>query len=153
MCIRDRSGRGPRTDGESYPNPVGGLTNQSSETPLSENFIFGPTGRSSNQLYDVRHARLRLHADFRRLPELFSAFAKVNLMTVIGVDIKSIDAYKLLEENYMYGAGDIVEVELLVETLWFREWAGRLMPEAVQIYVGLAEPPPTLIDGYAPTYQ
>lgn len=127
--------------GAGYPPPAGGMTDQPRETPLSDNFVFGPTGRSSNHLYDVRHARLVLHADYRRLPEFFNALGQVNFMTVINARITGLDEYQLLHDLYMYGEGDIVEVELIVETLWLREWTAALMPDAVKMYVGLLPPP------------
>lgn len=127
--------------GAAYTPPAGGMTNQPRETKISENYAFGPTGRSSNSLYDVRHARLLMHADFQRLPEFFNALARVNLMTVINARFTALDEYQLLQDLYMYGQGDVVEVELIVETLWLREWTAELMPEDVQVYVGLKDPP------------
>ncbi|MEO0514406.1 MAG: hypothetical protein AAF086_03820 [Planctomycetota bacterium] len=124
-----------------YPPPAGGMTDQPRETKLSENFVFGPTGRSSNGLYDVRHARLLAHVDYQRLPELLNAIGQVNLMSVINLRITSLDEYELLNELYMYGQGDVVEVEMIIETLWLREWTAKLMPDDTKVYVGLKAPP------------
>jgi len=124
-----------------YPPPAGGMTDQPRETKLSENFVYGPTGRSSNSLYDVRHARLVVHVDYQRLPELLNAIAQVNLMTVLNMKITSLDEYELLKEFYMYGQGDVVEVEMIIETLWLREWTSKLMPQDTKVYVGLEAPP------------
>ena len=136
-----RGGRTGARPGGAYAPPVGGMTNQANETPLSDNFAFGPTGRSSNQLYDVRHVRLLMHADFARLPEFFNALGQVNMMTVLNMRMSALDEYELLNQQYMYGKGDVVEVEMIVETLWLRDWTAALMPEDVKVYVGLAEPP------------
>ncbi|MEM9882824.1 MAG: hypothetical protein AAF800_07900 [Planctomycetota bacterium] len=133
-------GGGPRVGDASYGPPAGGMTDRAREEPLSENFVFSPTGRSSNSLYDVRHARLLLHADYQRLPELFNALGSVNLMTVLNARVTALDEYELLGQRYMYGQGDVVELELIIETLWLREWTAPLMPEAVKVDVGLAEP-------------
>lgn len=127
--------------GAGYPPPVGGKTDQPRETKLSENFVIAPTGRSSNALYDVRHARLLAHVDYQRLPELLNAIGSVNLMTVLNMKVNAVDEYELLNELYMYGQGDVVEVEMIVETLWLRDWTSKLMPEDVKIYVGLLDPP------------
>ncbi len=126
----------------SYGPPAGGLTNQSRETKLSDNFHYGPTGRGSNQLFDVRHARLRVHADYQRLPELFNAISQTNLMTVLDVQVNALDVYgpEVMGQFYVYGAGDIVDVSLIVETIWLRDWTKDLMPDTVQQYVGLIEP-------------
>lgn len=125
----------------SYPPPAGGKTDQPRETKLSENFVIAPTGRSSNALYDVRHARLIAHVDYQRLPELLNAIGSVNLMTVLNMRVNAVDEYELLNELYMYGQGDVVEVEMIIETLWLREWTSKLMPEDTKIYVGLLDPP------------
>lgn len=127
--------------GSGYTPPAGGMTNQAQETPLSDNFAYGPTGRASNQLYDVRHVRLLVHADFKRLPEFFNALSRVNMMTVLNMRINALNEYDLLGQQYMYGEGDVVEAELIVETLWLRDWTAKLMPEDVKVYVGLADPP------------
>lgn len=140
-----RSNRGGTTPGvgggASYPPPAGGKTDQPRETKLSENFVIAPTGRSSNALYDVRHARLIAHVDYQRLPELLNAIGSVNLMTVLNMRVNAVDEYELLNELYMYGQGDVVEVEMIIETLWLREWTSKLMPEDTKIYVGLLDPP------------
>ena len=126
-----------------YNPPVGGLTNQPRETKLSDNFHYGPTGRGSNQIFDVRHARLHVHADYQRLPELFNAISQTNLMTVLDVQVNALDVYgpEVMGAYYVYGAGDIVDVSLIVETIWLRDWTKQLMPETVQQYVGLIDPP------------
>lgn len=129
------------TTGAVYPPPAAGMTNQPKESPLSENFGYGPTGRSSNQLYDVRHVRLLMHVDFQRLPEFFNILGQINQMTVLNTRVEAIDEYELLGQQYMYGQGDVVEVEMIIETIWLREWTAALMPEDVKIYLGLVEPP------------
>jgi len=125
-----------------YGPPAGGLTNQARETKLSDNFHYGPTGRGSNQIFDVRHARLRVHADYQRLPELFNAISQTNLMSVLDVQVTALDVYgpEVIGSYYVYGAGDIVDVAMIVETIWLRDWTKDLMPEEVQQYVGLIEP-------------
>ncbi|MEM6853424.1 MAG: hypothetical protein AAF593_03350, partial [Planctomycetota bacterium] len=81
-----------------YPPPTGGKTDKPRETKLSENFVFGPTGRSSNSLYDVRHARVIAHVDYQRLPEVLNAIASVNMMTVLNMQVTAVDEYELLND-------------------------------------------------------
>lgn len=144
-AVRSRGGGGAAVagvgGGAGYPPPAGGMTDQPRETKLSENFAFGPSGRSSNSLYDIRHARVLVHADYQRLPELLNAIAQVNLMTVLNLKVTALDEYALLNDLYMYGQGDVVEVEMIVESLWLREWTAKLMPEDTKVYVGLKAPP------------
>jgi hypothetical protein len=124
-----------------YPPPAGGMTDQERDVPVPDNFVYAPTGRSSNHLYDVRHVRLVMHADYGQLPAFFNTLADVNFMTVLNARVSAIDEYELLQQQFMYGQGDVVEVELIIETLWLREWTSALMPDPVKQYLGLLEPP------------
>jgi hypothetical protein len=123
-----------------YPPPAGGMTDQSRDVPVTENYLIAPTGRVSNHLYDVRHVRLLVHADYQRLPEFFNVLSQVNLMTVLNMRVRAVDEYELLKQQYMYGRGDIVEAELIIETIWLREWTEPLMPDEVKRYLGLLAP-------------
>lgn len=119
-----------------YPPPAGGMTGSPDER-VSDNFYVGPSGRVSNGLYDVRHARLVIMADVQRLPELFEQISRVNFMTILETRIVDVDEYEELQNNYFYGAGDIAQVELLIETIWLRDWTAKLMPSQVRQYVGI----------------
>ncbi len=140
---RPRTGGTANTNGTAlYGPPAGGLTTPPRETTLADNFMFGPTGRSSNGIFDVRHARLVVFADYQMLPEFFNALSKVNLMTILDARYTDLDEYGTdgIGSLYLYGSGDIVRAEFIIETLWLREWTAPLMPEKVKQYVGLAEP-------------
>ena len=138
-----------------YGPPAGGkMTDGSRDQPVADNYVYSPTGRGSNHLYDTRHVRLHVHADYQRLPEFFNVLSQVNLMTVLNMKITQLDEYELLSEQYMYGQGDVVDVELIIETLWLRDWTKDLMPEPVKQYVGL-EPPAegATTPGYSDPYS
>jgi len=103
--------------------------------------------------------------DARQLPALLNAFGQVNLMTPIVQRITAIDQAEHLSQGYVYGSGvDVVRVDLLIETLWLREWtAGHttaeqaeqlgqqfnpgLMPDSVRYRLSL----PTRDPNYTPT--
>ncbi len=122
-----------------YPTPPSGApTSEGAAVPA--NYFFGPTGRASNHVFDVRHVRLVLHADFEKLPDLYRAIASVNYMSVVDQRITGIDEFDFgsLGGPYLYGNGDIVQVELIVESLWLRSWIAPLMPEEVRTYTGVA---------------
>ena len=122
----------------------------------SDDFFAGPTGRVSNALYDVRHVRVVADMDWRQLPQFIDALAQVNFMTVIDMDIRALDEYEMLAQHYVYGTSDVVQVEMVIETLWMRAWREELMPEKVKQFVGLASPPegtaggPGFNPGYGP---
>jgi len=104
---------------------------------LPDEFGLTPSGRRSNPIYDVRHAKVELVADFKRLPMFFNELSRVNLMSVLAVTIEDIDEYQALREGYFYGPQDAVKVTFIVETLWFREWTKKYMPTKVKAHLGI----------------
>ncbi len=112
------------------------------EAAVTANYHFGPTGRASNQVFDVRHVRLLLHADYQKLPQLYRALGQVNYMTVVDRRIYGLDEFDFgtLGGPFLYGPGDMVEVEVIVETLWLRSWTSKFMPETVRTYLGVPDP-------------
>lgn len=107
---------------------------------LSDDFSVSPTGRRSNNLYDVRHVWLTIVIDSQRMPEFFDNLSQTNFMSVLKVQMSDVDEYKALEEGYVYGAGDAVQVTMLIETIWLRDWTSRLMPEQVRTALGVEAP-------------
>ena len=53
-------------------------------------------------------------------------------MTVIKAEITDLDEYELLQEGYVYGHNDVVRANLVIESLWFRNWTQDLMPTIVK---------------------
>ncbi len=144
---RTAGGRGGRTTARrgatTYTEPFGGQTGSPNER-VSDNFHVGPTGRVSNALYDVRHARLQVVVSSQRLPELFRSLARTNFMTVLDVKLENVDEYDALRDGFVYGADSVVEANILIETIWLREWTEDLMPEIVRQYVGIDPAGPEL---------
>ncbi len=99
------------------------------EAQVPDDFTFSPTGRRSNVMYDVRHARVSLVIDSRMMPLFFDHLHRVNFMTVLKIDMKDVDEYDALRQGYVYGAGDVVQADMLIETIWLRDWTAALMPE------------------------
>lgn len=133
-------------------------------SPLPSNFIASPTGRITNDLYDVRHARLSVVIDARQIPRLLNAITRVNLMTPIIEKITAVDQAVDFAQGYIYGDRiEVVRLDLLIETLWLRSWtAGSydkesadrmgepfemgLMPDAVRAKLGLPTRDPNFRD-------
>jgi hypothetical protein len=131
--------RSASTSGAGYaPPPPGAISNANVLPPL---FYFSPTGRASNSLFDVRHVRLSVFADFQKLPDLFNAISSVNLMTIIDARYESLDEYgdEGLANLYLFGQGDIVKADFIIETIWLREWTVPLMPPVVREYLAVPE--------------
>lgn len=134
-----RSGGG-RINADQMYQPPQHPTLEDPDQRLRTAFHYTPTGRVSNALYDVRHARLRAVVDFRRLPELLDALSHVNFMTVLRAEIRDVNEFEALREGYFYGGGDYVKVNLLIESIWLRSWTEPLMPETTKRYLGILEP-------------
>lgn len=109
---------------------------------LPEAFNVSMSGRVSNALYDVRHAQVDLVVEFRQLPTLFKAIGKTNIMSVLNVHIADEDEYEALQAGYVFGPHDCVRIQMLVETIWLREWTAPLMPQVVKDQLGIVPPKP-----------
>jgi len=136
------SGAGSDDSGEyrgTYGAPAGGEMDEDDEPP--NNFYITPTGRVSNPLYDVRHVRLDAVVDYQRLPALLDALSRVNFMTVLECQAQNVNEYDALRRGYVYGQGDAVRVNLVIETIWLRQWTSEHMPEPVRESLGMAELP------------
>lgn len=132
------------TPNGTYPPPVNGQRTNGHNQPVPHNFYVSPTGRVSNAVYDVRQVKVSLIVNYRQLPVLFNAIAHINFMTVLCCNIHDVNPYAALAEGYDYGQGNIVRVDMLIETLWIRAWTAKLMPKLTREYVGI-DPPTDLI--------
>lgn len=104
-----------------------------------EHSVTGRWTNPGNQLYDVRVAHLTLIVSSERLPELFDAFSRTNLMTVIGLSVEEVDVWEDLRAGFYYGSDHVVQVELQVETIWVRDWMRPLMPPRVRELLGVED--------------
>lgn len=107
---------------------------------LEGNFFFGTSGRRSNSIYDVRHARVVLHIEWDKLPMFYENLRATNFMSILDMQIRDVDEYAVLRHGgYVYGEGDVVEVEMVIETLWFRTWTTPFMPPTVRKRLAVQE--------------
>jgi hypothetical protein len=105
---------------------------------LPDNFAVSATGRVSNAIYDVHHVSLRVIVDYQHLPDFFDNLSKVNFMTVLKMDLKSLDEYDSLKGGYVLGSNDCMIADILIETLWLRDWTSRLTPKGIRTALGIA---------------
>jgi hypothetical protein len=73
---------------------------------------------------------------------LIEAISSVNLMTVVAMNIDSVDVMGDLEAGYYYGDDHVVRVTMRIETLWLRPWMAPLMPDGVKRALGIPVPAP-----------
>jgi hypothetical protein len=115
-----------------YPTPPTALAPKEATENAPEHFGITPTGRVSNSVFDVRHTLLTIDIEAARLPAFMEALQQTNFMTVIKAKVTNLDEYELLREGYVYGYEDVVRAELVIESLWFRNWTEELMPKIVK---------------------
>jgi len=120
----------------------GGAAAAAGDGKLVANYTLSPTGRTSNEIYDVRHIRIEMIADWHRLGEFMTNLARTNFMTVLQVNIEDVDEYQAIREGYLYGVGDAVKVDMIVESLWLRDWTAKLMPKIVRKALGVPDDAP-----------
>lgn len=126
----DGSGRGA----------VAADTGAPSNAEPARNFSISPTGRASNNLYDVISFSLVLHVDQTKIPAILKQLSKDRFITVRNVDLTRLDTTPLVELGYLYGPSAIAEITLDCEAIQMREWTTPLMPRVVKdalIGVGL----------------
>ncbi len=104
---------------EDYGPPV---IEEAPAKAIELDYSISHTGRVSNEVYDVRHVKLEAIVDFAQLPLLFDAIQSVNFMTVLNCRIEQVDEFDALREGFVYGSGDCVKVEMIIESIWMRDW-------------------------------
>lgn len=113
------------------------LSGTASTGHIPDNFSDSPTGRRSNAMYDVVHAKVSLIIDTQAMPVFFENLRIVNFMTILKANVTGVDEYEALRDGYIYGTGDVAQLDLLIETIWLRDWTTKLMPESVRGELGI----------------
>lgn len=109
------------------------------------------TGRVSNGVYDVRLAEVSFVAETSKLPKVFDALAAENFMTVTNVRLAPADPFAAARMGFLYGPAPVSMVTATVETVWFRDWTAKHMPESVRTALGISSSAPAPAgDGSAP---
>lgn len=137
------AGRG--APGAAGAAPSGGGSGDGS-AEVQRNYTVAHTGRAAaptapNPLYDIRYADVTMIVSASRLPQVLAAFSKVNMMTVIDVDIEEFDPLPLLAVGYDMGSEHVVRATLKIETVWLRSWMKKWMPSEVRKALGIPDDP------------
>lgn len=120
--------------------PSGQPINPNLPTPTDYSVSF--TGRTSNQLYDVVYVRVGIIADTTALPQIIDALALQNFITVLDVTFQPADPFRDAALGYLYGSPTLSQVDMLLETVWLRQWTSENMPVEMKQALGIAVPPP-----------
>ena len=103
----------------------------------SQDFSASLTGRTSNDLYDVRNVELVVIVETARLPELVNALARENFITITDLALQPTSAFEAAEYGYMFGDQPLSLVTMKLETIWFRKWTAVWMPQDVRDALGV----------------
>lgn len=90
-----------------------------------------------NQLYDIRRVRMSLVVDSSRIPQLFDAAARQNLITIVDLDIQPVDVWAHLEQGFYYGTDHVVQLDIEMELIYLRAWTAPLIPDIFRQELGL----------------
>lgn len=99
------------------------------------------TGRVSNPVYDVRLAEVTFIAETSRLPRIFDALAAENFMTVTNVRLAPADPFAAARMGFLFGPEPVSTVTATIETVWFRDWTAKHMPQSVRTALGITSAP------------
>jgi hypothetical protein len=123
---------------------------------VAQMFTVSPTGRVSNDVYDVMHFEVVLRVDFRKIPQVIAELERNRLVTVLSTAVSGVDAAAAYRDvGYVYGNDPIAEVTFACETLFLRSWTvdkdnqykGALMPQPIRIMVGAEQGAAPVIPG------
>ena len=127
------SGRGEQApSGGPLPEPTVGM-----DAAIKQDFEVSITGRTSNELMDVRAIEVVLVVETEALPRFINSLAQVNFMTITNLSIAPTSAFKAAEQGYVYGERPVSLVNMEIETLWFRKWTAAWMPMQVREAFGI----------------
>jgi hypothetical protein len=132
----NNQGRG-EDEGQSQ-GPLPTLDAETGRIPLDPSIsVTGRLSSTTNQLYDVRRARISMIVASEKLPAIINAFHSTSLMTVTDVDLESIDVWEHMRNGYAYGNEHVVKASMEVEILLLRSWTVPLMPESIRMILGV----------------
>lgn len=100
------------------------------------------TGRSSNDVYDVRNVSCSIVVATRGLPKVLDALSRRNFMSILDVKVRPADAFEAAQNGFIYGIEPVSTVDLEIETVWFREWTADAMPPDLRDMLGIRSTPP-----------
>ena len=115
---------------------------QSTDGLAPRNSQISITGRVTspgNEVYDIRRIRLTAIMDSARIPRFVRSLGRTNFMSVLDMDVKSVDEWEAIGRGFSYGPGHVVEVSMVIETAWLRSWTVPLMPQRVREALGVPQ--------------
>ena len=99
------------------------------------------TGRVTNDAFDVILVDLDMIVATGRIDEVLAGFTIPVVMSVLDVEVAQADAFAALKAGEYLGEGAVSRLIMTVETLWLRDWSGKLMPNEARTKIGMAARP------------
>ena len=75
------------------------------------------------------------------LPKVIDALSRRNFMSILDVRMRPADAFEAAQEGFIYGIEPVSTVDLVIETIWFREWTADAMPPDLRDMLGIRSAP------------
>jgi hypothetical protein len=98
------------------------------------------TGRASGKDYDVTLMQICMDIDPAYLNKFIDALYRQNMgYTVLNLRWRTVDPLDRATNGFVYGETQVIEVDMLIEGLLFRDWTKPLMPQSVR--TALSIPP------------
>jgi len=132
-----RGGAGGGDRGSSGGGDGGAGTMPSPSQPIAKDFSASITGRTSNSVYDVRYVRLGLLVASKDTPKVLEALSSRNFMSVVSMNVRPRTPFDDIERGYYYGPTALLELDLVIETVWLREWMIPMMPNEMRERLGI----------------
>ena len=75
------------------------------------------------------------------ITDMVDALSRQNFMTVLDVRIRPVNVFEAATEGFIYGIDPVSKVDLVIETIWMREWTADLMPPDLRDALGIRSTP------------
>jgi hypothetical protein len=126
---------------------VGGERGAATAAPVDDTtvssakvFRFSPTGRVSNDQYDVVNFTVVVEADARNFRAFLANLTNRRLITPRDIQILGVDRDKRQRQGFVYGKDPVVRVQVRCEAVFLHEWALKYMPPSIQKLLNVQQP-------------
>lgn len=100
---------------------------------IERQFEYSPSGRPLHTpFYDVVQFNLTLRCDAASVPYVLNQLQRRSFVTVLNVDMATVDLDVAAEQGYVYGDRPVVELDLQCEMVFLRPWTVPLMPTGLR---------------------
>jgi hypothetical protein len=120
------------------------------KAPIPPIYSISPTGRYSNGMYDVVDFKLVVDVDSSKVNQFIQTLEHNRLITILSENEYALNSEIEASHGYLYGSGSSVRLVLDGEELFMRDWTKKLMPEPVQMALGLIAPKPGMSPAATP---